>query len=49
MALAPDQSGMLGTLWKLTRAALAIVGLLAVGFVVLSYGWNGEPPELSLE
>ncbi|GGL43913.1 hypothetical protein GCM10009037_29180 [Halarchaeum grantii] len=40
---------VLRTLWKLARTGFVLVGLLAVGFVVLSYGWNGEPPELSLE
>ena len=37
------------TLWRFVRGALALLGLLALAFVVLSYGWNGEPPELSLE
>ncbi|GAD52879.1 hypothetical protein MBEHAL_1639 [Halarchaeum acidiphilum MH1-52-1] len=35
--------------WKLLRTGSALVGVLAVAFVVLSYGWNGEPPALSLE
>jgi len=39
----------LRTLWKLSRTGLVLVGILAVAFVVLSYGWNGEPPDLSLE
>lgn len=41
--------GVLRTLWKVVRTGFVTVGLLAVAFVVLSYGWNGEPPELSLE
>jgi len=41
--------GALGTLWKVVRTALVIAGLLAVAYVALSYGWNGEPPDLSLE
>ena len=28
---------------------LAIVGLLTVLFVLLSYGWDGQPPEVHLE
>jgi len=35
--------------WKLLRTGFALIGVLAVAFVVLSYGWNGEPPDLSLE
>ncbi|MBP2252227.1 hypothetical protein [Halarchaeum nitratireducens] len=35
--------------WKLLRTGFALAGVLAVAFVVLSYGWNGEPPTLSLE
>lgn len=28
---------------------LAIIGLLTVLFVLLSYGWDGQPPEVHLE
>lgn len=41
--------GSLGTLRTLLVYSLAIVGLLAVLFVVFSYGWDGEPPEISVE
>ncbi len=27
---------------------LALVGLATVLFVVVAYGWDGEPPEISL-
>ncbi|WP_435097124.1 hypothetical protein [Halarchaeum sp. P4] len=37
------------TLWKLVRTGFVFAGIFAVAFVVLSYGWNGEPPELTLE
>lgn len=41
--------GVLSTFAKLVVYGLAIVGLLAVLFVVVSYGWDGEPPEVSIE
>lgn len=41
--------GVLSGIAKLVVYGLAIVGLLAVAFVVVSYGWDGEPPEVSIE
>ncbi|CAI50004.1 uncharacterized protein NP_3826A [Natronomonas pharaonis DSM 2160] len=41
--------GLCSTFRSLVVYGLAIVGLAAVLFVVLAYGWDGEPPEVSLE
>ncbi|MFB6184542.1 MAG: hypothetical protein ABEI96_08315 [Haloarculaceae archaeon] len=40
---------MLRSLAKLLKVGLLAVGLAAVVFVVVSYGWNGEPPTVELE
>jgi hypothetical protein len=39
----------LRTLGKLVKFGLMVVGLLALLFVFVSYGWNGEPPTVELE
>ncbi len=39
---------MLGFLRSLLVYGLAIVGLATVLFVVVAYGWDGEPPEVKL-
>jgi len=41
--------GLLAFLRSLLVYSLAIVGLLVVSFVVLSYGWDGEPPQVQFE
>lgn len=41
--------GLFGVLRKLTTLVLTLIGLATVLFVVLSYGWDGEPPEISFE
>ena len=42
-------SGMaLRKLSTLLKTGLMIVGLLTMLFVVLAYGWNGEPPTVEL-
>lgn len=41
--------GLFGGLFKLLVYSLAIVGLITVAFVMLAYGWDGEPPEVGLE
>jgi hypothetical protein len=41
--------GLLKLLWNLIVYSLVIVGLVTVAFVVLSYGWDGEPPRVELE
>ena len=28
---------------------LALIGLATIVFVIVSYGWNGEPPTVSIE
>lgn len=48
VALSSDMH-LLRAAWKLFRAGFALLGVLAAAFVVLSYGWNGEPPEFSLD
>jgi hypothetical protein len=40
---------VLRTLGKLVKLGLMILGLLTLGFVVFSYGWNGEPPTVELD
>jgi hypothetical protein len=45
-----DESNMaLRTLGKLLELGLMLVGLAALVFVFVSYGWNGEPPTVELE
>ncbi|WP_302081391.1 hypothetical protein [Salinibaculum rarum] len=39
----------LRTLDKLVKFGLMVVGLFALLFVFVSYGWNGEPPTVELE
>ncbi len=39
---------VVGTVRTVLVYSLAIVGVLTVLFVVASYGWDGEPPEVSL-
>lgn len=34
---------------KLLKASLLVIGLVTVLFVIVSYGWNGEPPTIELE
>lgn len=41
--------GVVRSLGKLLTYSLALVGLAAVGFVVLAYGWDGTPPTIGLE
>lgn len=41
--------GLLNLLKNLLVYSLVIVGLLTIAFVVLSYGWDGEPPRIELE
>jgi len=41
--------GVLSAVRTLLLYGLAIVGLAVVLFVVFSYGWDGEPPEVNLE
>lgn len=41
--------GLASGIAKLVVYSLAIVGLLTVAFVVLAYGWDGEPPAVGLE
>lgn len=38
----------MGLLRTLIVYGLAVVGLVAVGFVVLAYGWDGKPPTVQL-
>jgi hypothetical protein len=49
--IVPDRSVdmALRRLGKLVKLGLILIGLLTVGFVVFSYGWNGEPPTVELE
>lgn len=39
----------LRTLGTLVKLGLMIVGLAALLFVFVSYGWNGEPPTVELD
>lgn len=39
----------LRALGKLVKLGLMAVGLATLAFVVISYGWNGEPPTVELE
>jgi hypothetical protein len=39
----------LRALGKLAKLALMAVGLATLLFVVVSYGWNGNPPTVELE
>jgi hypothetical protein len=41
--------GLIGFLRSMLVYSLAIVGFLVVAFVVLSYGWDGEPPQVDFE
>lgn len=41
--------GLFGVLRKLSVYSLLMIGLATVAFVVLSYGWDGEPPEVNFE
>jgi len=41
--------GLLGALRSLVVYGLASLGLAVILFVLLSYGWDGEPPEVNLE
>jgi len=41
--------GVFSAVRTLLLYGLAIVGLAVVLFVVFSYGWDGEPPEVNLE
>jgi hypothetical protein len=41
--------GVLKLLRNLLVYSLVIVGLLTIVFVVLSYGWDGEPPQVEFE
>ena len=41
--------GLPGALRALVVYGLASVGLAVVLFVLFSYGWDGEPPEVNLE
>lgn len=41
--------GLFCVLRKLTTAGLTLIGLATVLFVILSYGWDGEPPEVHFE
>ncbi|WP_256465433.1 hypothetical protein [Halorientalis marina] len=40
---------VLHTLGKLVKLGLMAVGLAALVFVFVSYGWNGELPTVELE
>lgn len=41
--------GLFSGLFKLLVYSLAIVGFITVAFVILAYGWDGEPPQVGLE
>lgn len=41
--------GLLSVLRTLIVYGFATIGLAVVLFVLFSYGWDGEPPEVNLE
>lgn len=41
--------GLFSAFRALLMYGLAIIGLLTVLFVVFSYGWDGNPPEVSIQ
>jgi hypothetical protein len=41
--------GLLSAVRSLVVYGLAAIGLAVVLFVLFSYGWDGEPPEVNLE
>jgi len=41
--------GVLSAIRSLVTYGLAAVGLAVILFVLFSYGWDGEPPEVNLE
>lgn len=41
--------GLFSALRSLVVYGLAFVGLATILFVLFSYGWDGGPPEISLE
>lgn len=41
--------GLFSAIRSLLVYGLAAIGLAVILFVLFSYGWDGEPPEVNLE